>query len=171
MGCSGDALTIHIAHTPKTIISFLKRVIDMKINTFLDLCSGIGGGRLGLESVGMHCIGYSDTSKLSVRTYNLMHNAESEPYYYNLKRIKTEKLPPYDMLIAGFPCQSFSVIGRKDGSSDDRGQLIFHISRILRETKPACFLLENVKGLVTHDKGKTIRIILEDLNDAGYDVT
>ena len=143
----------------------------MKIDTFLDLCSGIGGGRLGLENTGMHSVGYSDTSKLSVRTYNLMHHAEEEPYYYNLKRIKCEKLPHYDLLIAGFPCQTFSVIGRKEGFSDDRGQIIFHISRILRETKPICFLLENVKGLVTHDKGRTIKIIIDDLNDAGYDVT
>lgn len=143
----------------------------MKINTFLDLCSGIGGGRLGLENTGMHSVGYSDTSKLSVRTYNLMHHAEDEPYYYNLKRIKCEKLPPYDLLIAGFPCQTFSVIGRKEGFSDERGQIIFHISRILRETKPICFLLENVKGLVTHDKGRTLKIIIDDLNDAGYDVT
>lgn len=143
----------------------------MKIETFLDLCSGIGGGRLGLENIGLHSVGYSDTSKLSVRTYNLMHHAEEEPYYYNLKRIKCEKLPPYDLLIAGFPCQTFSVIGRKEGFSDDRGQIIFHITRILRETKPACFLLENVKGLVTHDKGRTIKRIIDDLNDAGYDVT
>ena len=142
----------------------------MVIKTFLDLCSGIGGGRLGLENIGMKSIGYSDTSKLSVRTYNLMHHAENEPYYYNLKRIKCEKLPPYDLLIAGFPCQTFSVIGRKEGFSDDRGQLIFHISRILRESAPSCFLLENVKGLVTHDKGKTIKIITDELNDAGYDV-
>lgn len=143
----------------------------MKIETFLDLCSGIGGGRLGLELIGMQCIGYSDTSKLSVKTYSLMHNTAGEKYYYNLKRIKTDSLPHYDLLIAGFPCQSFSVIGRKDGFSDDRGQLVFHIARILKETKPTCFLLENVRGLVTHDKGKTIKIIIDELNRAGYNVT
>lgn len=142
----------------------------MEIKTFLDLCSGIGGGRLGLENAGLKSIGYSDTSKLSVRTYNLMHHAEDEPYYYNLKRIKCEKIPPYDLLIAGFPCQTFSVIGRKKGFSDDRGQLIFHIARILKETQPTCFLLENVKGLVTHDKGRTIKIITDELNEVGYDV-
>ncbi len=143
----------------------------MIINTFLDLCSGIGGGRLGLEQCGMKCVGYSDTSKLSVRTYNLLFNAECEPYFYNLKTIKTEKLPSYDLLIAGFPCQTFSVIGRKEGFSDDRGQIIFHIARILKESQPACFLLENVKGLVTHDKGRTLRIILNELENAGYDVS
>lgn len=142
----------------------------MEIRTFLDLCSGIGGGRLGLENAGLKSIGYSDTSRLAVRTYKLMHGIKDEPYYYNLKRIKTEKLPQYDMLIAGFPCQSFSVIGRKDGFSDDRGQIIFHIAHILKETQPKCFLLENVKGLVTHDKGKTISTIIAELNKSGYDV-
>lgn len=74
------------------------------------------------------------------------------------------------MLITGFPYQTFSVIGRKEGFSDDRGQIIFHIARILRDTKPKCFLLENVKGLVTHDKGNTIKTILNELNSIGYDV-
>lgn len=143
----------------------------MKVKTFIDLCSGIGGGRLGLEQAGMKCIGYSDTSKLAVKTYSLMHNPTNEPYFYNIRTIKCEKLPSFDLLIAGFPCQSFSVIGRKDGFTDNRGQLIFHISRILKETHPKCFLLENVKGLVTHDKGKTIQIIVSELSSAGYNVT
>ena len=107
---------------------------------------------------------------VSTKTYNLMHDATDEKYFYNLKRIKHEQLPAYDMLIAGFPCQTFSVIGRKDGFSDDRGQIIFHIARILEESKPKCFLLENVKGLVTHDKGKTLQIILDELNRVGYTV-
>ncbi len=142
----------------------------MKINTFLDLCSGIGGGRLGLEQAGLKCVGFSDTSKLAKRTYELMHDTTDEKYYYNLKRIKCETLPDYDLLIAGFPCQTFSVIGRKDGFSDDRGQIIFHLARILEESQPKCFLFENVKGLVTHDKGKTINIIINELNRVGYDV-
>lgn len=143
----------------------------MKLETFLDLCSGIGGGRLGLEQAGLKCVGYSDTSKLAVKTYNLMHDTRDEKYYYNLKRIKTETLPKFDLLIAGFPCQTFSVIGRKNGFSDDRGQIIFHLARILEESQPKCFLFENVKGLVTHDKGKTIQIILNELNRVGYEVT
>lgn len=143
----------------------------MSITTFLDLCSGIGGGRLGLELAGLKSVGYSDTSRLAARTYQLMHNIQAEKNFGNLKRIKSENLPPFDMLIAGFPCQAFSVIGRKGGFSDDRGQIIFHIARILEETQPPCFLLENVKGLVTHDKGKTLRIILGELERIGYDVT
>lgn len=143
----------------------------MQLNTFMDFCSGIGGGRLGLEQAGLTCVGYSDTARLAPITYNLMFDASNEKNYGNLKRIKTDTLPKFDMLIAGFPCQTFSVIGRKDGFSDDRGQIIFHLARILKETQPTCFLLENVKGLVTHDKGKTLSIILKELDDAGFDVT
>ena len=143
----------------------------MEIATFMDFCSGIGGGRLGLECVGMHCVGFSDTSRLAIRTYQLMHNTESELNLGNLKKVKTDEMPAYDMLIAGFPCQTFSVIGRKGGFSDDRGQIIFHLSKILRETKPKCFLLENVKGLVTHDNGKTIKTIVNELETSGYAVT
>ena len=143
----------------------------MKINTFFDFCSGIGGGRLGLEQAGLYCVGYSDTAKLAPITYNLMFNTNGEKNYGNLKRIDTKLLPKFDMLIAGFPCQTFSVIGRKDGFSDDRGLIIFHLARIIKETKPKCFLLENVKGLVTHDKGKTLNTILKELDDSGYNVT
>lgn len=143
----------------------------MQLNTFIDLCSGIGGGRLGLEQAGLKCIAYSDTSRLAKTTYNLMHDTTDEKFFYNLKKIKTEELPQYDFLIAGFPCQTFSVIGRKDGFDDKRGQIIFHIARILKESQPKCFLLENVKGLVTHDKGNTIKIITSELEASGYDVT
>ena len=126
----------------------------MKIKTFFDFCSGIGGGRLGLEQVGLQCVGRSETSRLADTTYCLMHNTENDVNYDNLKKITADKIPAFDLLIAGFPCQTFSVIGRQDGFSDDRGQIIFQLARILRETQPKCFILENVKGLVTHDKGK-----------------
>lgn len=142
----------------------------MQIQTFFDFCSGIGAGRLGMEQAGLQCVGYSDTARLAPITYRILHDAYNEKNYGNLKRIKCESLPKYDLLIAGFPCQTFSVIGRKDGFLDDRGQIIFHLARILEETQPTCFLLENVKGLVTHDKGKTIQIILDELNRVGYNV-
>lgn len=142
----------------------------MEINTFIDLCSGIGGGRLGLELAGLKCLAYSDTSRLAVQTYKLMHDTEGEIFYSNIKKINTNLLPKYDMLIAGFPCQTFSVIGRKDGFNDKRGQIIFYISDILKKTKPTCFLLENVKGLTTHDNGKSIKKILSMLKASGYNV-
>ena len=120
---------------------------------------------------GLQCVGYSDTARLAPITYRLMHETINEKNYGNLKRIKTDTLPQFDLLIAGFPCQTFSVMGRKEGFSDTRGQIIFHLVRILSEVKPSCFILENVKGLVTHDKGNTLKIILKELDEAGYDVT
>lgn len=143
----------------------------MQISTFFDFCSGIGGGRLGLEQAGLKSVGYSDTSRLSVATYKQMFETKNEKNWGNLKKIKSENLPNFDMLIAGFPCQTFSVMGRKAGFDDARGQIIFHLARILEETQPKCFLLENVRGLVTHDKGNTLKIILERLNQAGFDIT
>ncbi len=143
----------------------------MTINTFFDFCSGIGGGRLGLEQAGLKCVGRSETSRLADTTYCLMHNTDNDLNYGNLKKITADKIPNFELLIAGFPCQTFSVIGRQEGFSDDRGQIIFQLSRILKETQPVCFILENVKGLVTHDGGKTIKIILEELNSVGYDTS
>ena len=142
----------------------------MEIKTFFDMCSGIGGGRLGLEQIGMNSVGYSDTSRLSVATYKQLFDVECEKNYGNLKKIKTETLPIFDLLIAGFPCQTFSVMGRKAGFSDDRGQIIFHIARILQEIQCPCFLLENVRGLLTHDKGETFKIIRNVLEESGYDI-
>ena len=138
------------------------------IHTFFDFCSGIGGGRLGLEKAGLHCVGRSETSRLADTTYKLMHNTENDNNYGNLKKLGKDNLPSFDVLIAGFPCQTFSVIGRQEGFSDDRGQIIFQLARIMREIRPKCFILENVKGLVTHDNGRTIKRIMEELNGSGY---
>lgn len=142
----------------------------MEIKTFFDMCSGIGGGRLGLEKAGLKSVGRSDTSRLSDQTYKLMFNVGEEKNYGNLKRIKLDQMPDFDLLIAGFPCQTFSVIGRKAGFTDIRGQIIFHIARILKEKQPSCFILENVRGLVTHNGGESLKTILAELNNAGFDV-
>ena len=143
----------------------------MELKTFFDFCSGIGGGRLGLEMAGLKSVGYSDTSKHSVMTYNYLFDTKDEINYGNLKRINPINLPPFDVLIAGFPCQSFSVIGRQEGFEDIRGQIIFYIVNIIRFANPKCFILENVKGLVTHDNGRTIETIMTLLKDSGYSVT
>lgn len=150
------------------ILIFVETEQNMALSTFFDLCSGIGGGRLGLERSGLHSVGYSDTSRLSVATYKLLFNTEGEKNYGNLRKIKTETLPNFDVLIAGFPCQTFSVIGKREGFEDIRGQLIFNIASILADTQPKCFILENVRGLVSHNKGKTLKQILSLLDDAGY---
>lgn len=142
----------------------------MELSTFFDFCSGIGGGRLGLEQIDLKSVGYSNTSRLSVTTYKQLFNTENEKNFGNLKKIKTETLPQFDLLIAGFPCQTFSVMGRKAGYDDSRGQIIFHLARILKDTQPKCFILENVRGLVTHDKGETLKIILNELENSGFNV-
>lgn len=140
------------------------------IKTFFDFCSGVGGGRLGLEKCGLQSVGRSDTSRLADTTYRGMHNTVNDKNLGNLKKLNKENLPQFDVMIAGFPCQTFSVIGRRQGFSDDRGQIIFHLARILDECKPSAFILENVRGLVSHDKGKTLNIILNLLKSSGYDV-
>lgn len=143
----------------------------MQINTFFDFCSGIGGGRLGLENCGLNCVGHSDTSRLSDTTYMQMFDTCNDKNYGNLKKLNGNDLPKYDLLIAGFPCQTFSVIGQKAGFNDDRGQIIFQLIRLLDESRPKCFILENVKGLVTHDKGQTIKTIMKEFENIDYHVS
>ncbi len=140
------------------------------INTFFDFCSGIGGGRLGLENCGLKCVGSSDTSRLSNITYNLLFPNKKDKNFGDLKKINPKNLPDYDLLIAGFPCQSFSVIGKQTGIKDPRGQIIYYLIDILKVNKPKIFILENVKGLITHDNGKTFKEIICLLSKAGYSV-
>ena len=142
----------------------------MEVNTFFDFCSGIGGGRLGLERCGLTCVGSSDTSRLANRTYDLLFDDKTDINYGNLKRINCKDIPDFDVMIAGFPCQTFSVIGRQEGIKDPRGQIIYHLIDILEKKKPKIFIFENVKGLVTHDKGKTFNDIIGALSKAGYSI-
>lgn len=140
----------------------------MKLKTFFDFCSGIGGGRLGLERAGLKCVGSSDTSRLANTTYKLLFPKSKDKNWGNLKRLINKDLPTFDLLIAGFPCQTFSVIGRQKGTLDKRGQLIYFLIEIIIKNKPKVIILENVKGLITHDKGKTFSDILKKIEDAGY---
>lgn len=140
------------------------------LNTFFDFCSGIGAGRLGLEQAGLSCIGRAETSRLADKTYSLIHDIGNEKNFGNLKNLNKNNLPRFDVMIAGFPCQSFSIIGKQKGFLDIRGQIIFHLIRILSEMQPYCFILENVKGLVTHNNGITFKIIIDNLRAVGYDV-
>ncbi len=136
---------------------------------FMDFCAGIGGGRLGLEK-GMRavCVGFSEIMPASEKTYRALHNAYKEKNWGDLTKIKTLELPNFDILIAGFPCQSFSIIGKRKGFADERGRIIYHLIRILKDKKVPYFILENVKGLVNHNHGKTIKTIIKALEDAGY---
>tara|TARA_Y100001949_G_scaffold14896_1_gene10789 strand:+ start:1341 stop:2342 length:1002 start_codon:yes stop_codon:yes gene_type:complete len=135
---------------------------------FFDLFCGIGGFRLGMEANANVCIGSCEIDKYARQTY--AKNFGHEPEYRDVREIKPRELPDFDCLCAGFPCQSFSLAGKRRGFEDTRGTLFFEITRIAREKQPSVLLLENVKGLVSHDKGETFRIILETLDELGYDV-
>ena len=136
---------------------------------FIDFCAGIGGGRLGLENAGFKCVGFSEIDKYSEFTYRTFFGKE-ERNYGNLMRINPSDLPDFNLMIAGFPCQTFSVIGKRKGMGDQRGQVIYGLINIMKGKNLPYFILENVKGLVNHDGGRTLRIILEELDSAGYKV-
>lgn len=144
--------------------------IQRQPKTFMDFCAGIGAGRQGLEKAGLSSVGYSEIESTAIATYNILHNIEIEINYNDLTKIKTKDLPEFDVMIAGFPCQTFSVIGKGRGMEDERGQIIYFLANILKEKKTPYFILENVKGLLTHDRGRTIKIIIKNLEDAGYSV-
>jgi DNA (cytosine-5)-methyltransferase 1 len=136
---------------------------------FFDCCSGIGAGRQGLENLGYSSVGFSEINQKSVKTFNQMHG-NTDSNYGDLTKITPSSLPDFDVLIAGFPCQTFSIAGRRAGFEDDRGQIIFYLAEILKVKQPKYFIFENVKGLVNLDGGKTLSSILELLKSTGYNV-
>jgi DNA (cytosine-5)-methyltransferase 1 len=136
---------------------------------FIDFCSGIGAGRLGLENNGLACIGFSEIDRQAEITYRKFFG-EEETNYGDLMKIDTNKLPNFDMMIAGFPCQSFSVIGQRKGMQDKRGQVIYGLIKIMIDKNLKYFILENVKGLTNHDNGNSLKVILKELDKAGYKV-
>lgn len=136
---------------------------------FMDFCSGIGGGRQGLLNNGFVGVGHSELSKIANKTYELFYG-ESEKNFGNLMLINPKELPDFDLMIAGFPCQTFSLLGKREGLTTDKGLVIYGLINILKEKKVPYFLLENVKGLLNHDKGNTLKTILWELSEAGYHV-
>lgn len=137
---------------------------------FIDFCAGIGAGRLGLENLGLNCLAFSEIDKYAERTYREFFGHE-EKNYGDLMKIEPADLPDFDLMIAGFPCQTFSVIGQRKGMDDHRGQVIYGLIKIMKGKNLPYFILENVKGLVNHDNGKSLKIILEELDNAGYQVS
>lgn len=134
---------------------------------FMDFCAGIGGGRLGLEKNNIECIAHSEIDITTNYTYRLFFG-EEEKNYGDLMCIDPQTLPDFDILIGGFPCQTFSIVGKRAGFADSRGQIIYGLIKILVEKNIPYFILENVKGLVNHNRGETLKVILEELSNAGY---
>lgn len=136
--------------------------------TFIDLFAGIGGIRLAFENAGCYCVFSSEIDTSACETYSANF---SERACGDIRGIKSEDIPAFDILLAGFPCQAFSVIGKREGFADTtRGTLFFEIERILRDKKPRAFMLENVKNLTAHDNGRTYKIIMNHLESLGYNV-
>lgn len=133
---------------------------------FIDLFAGIGGIRLGFEAVGGECVFSSEFDEDACTTYET--NFGEHPSG-DITKIKAADIPDFDILLGGFPCQAFSIIGKKEGFKDEtRGTLFFEIERILKEKKPKAFMLENVRNLVAHDKGNTFKVIRSHLEALGY---
>ena len=135
----------------------------------IDLFAGIGGIRLGFEQAfgeNIKCVFSSEIDKYAIQTYQT--NFANENVSGDITQIDENDIPSHDILLAGFPCQPFSQAGLKKGFDDTRGTLFFDIKRILMAKKPQAFLLENVKQLKGHDKGRTLQIILKHLHNIGY---
>ena len=141
---------------------------------FIDLFAGIGGFRLGLERAGHKCIGFCEIDEFARQTYKANFNTEGEVEWHDITKVTDgqarELRGKVDIITGGFPCQAFSVAGERRGFEDTRGTLFFEIARIAKQIKPRFLLLENVKGLLSHDKGRTFAIILSTLDELGYDV-
>lgn len=136
--------------------------------TFIDLFAGIGGIRLGFESVGGKCVFSSEFDKAACKTYEA--NFGEHPSG-DITKIAASEIPDFDILLGGFPCQSFSIIGKQEGFENETcGTLFFEIERILEEKKPKAFMLENVRNLISHGNGNTFRVIRTHLEALGYNV-
>lgn len=140
--------------------------MDWNTFRFIDLFAGIGGIRLGFEAVGGRCVFSSEFDEDACATYKA--NFGEHPSG-DITKIDAKDIPEFDVLLAGFPCQAFSIIGKKEGFANETcGTLFFEIERILREKRPPAFLLENVRNLTAHDGGNTFRVIREHLEELGY---
>ena len=140
---------------------------------FFDMFSGIGGFRSGLEAVGgFECVGHCEIDRHANQAYNAIYDIKpQEVYIEDARKINPYDLPHIDLICGGFPCQAFSIAGRRGGFDDSRGTLFFEIARLAAVKRPSYLLLENVPGLLSHDGGRTFATILGTLSDLGYDVT
>lgn len=141
---------------------------------FLDLFAGIGGFRLGLEQAGHECVGFCEIDKFARQSYKAIHNTEGEREYHDITTVSNEEWRTLrgtvELICGGFPCQAFSIAGKRKGFLDEtRGTLFFEIARAAEQIKPRTLFLENVRGLLSHDKGRTFRTIISTLDELGYD--
>lgn len=135
---------------------------------YIDLFAGIGGIRLPFQRLGGTCVFSSEIDKFAIETYKANYN---ETPHGDITQIREDEIPNFDILLAGFPCQAFSIAGKRKGFEDTRGTLFFDVARILKYHKPRVFLLENVKGLLNHNKGETFKVMIDILeNQLNYKI-
>lgn len=142
---------------------------------FIDLFAGVGGFRMGMERAGHECVGYVEIDKFARKSYEAIYDTEGEWTKHDITKVTDEEWHQFrggvDVLCGGFPCQAFSIAGKRRGFADEtRGTLFFEVARAAKEIQPSYLFLENVKGLLNHDKGRTFRTILSTLDECGYDV-
>ena len=136
---------------------------------FIDLFAGIGGFRLGMEMAGHECVGHCEIDKFADKSYRAMHNVKEDEWYADdIRTVDPWSIPEFDCICGGFPCQSFSVAGKRGGFEDTRGTLFFEIARIIQARKPKLVFLENVAGLLNHENGSTFETIVRTLGELGY---
>ena len=134
--------------------------------TFIDLFAGIGGFHQALSSLGGKCVFASEIDKYAIESYALNYHLNSA---HDVRKLNADTISNYDVLCAGFPCQPFSKAGDRKGFQDEtKGTLFFEVQRILNDTKPKFFILENVRNLLTHDNGNTINVIENVIDELGY---
>ena len=140
---------------------------------FLDLFAGIGGFRLGMERAGHKCVGYCEIDKYARLSYQAIHKTDGEIDYKDITEVTNEEFRKLrgkvDVICGGFPCQAFSIAGNQLGFEDARGTLFYEIARAAEQVKPRYLFLENVRNLLSHDKGKTFTRMLKILDELGYD--
>ncbi len=155
---------------------FQRRKVITRTIHFFDLFSGIGGFREGLTRAGLTraggfvCVGHCEADAYADRNYRALFKTEGEWFCDDATKIETGGMPDFDLLCAGFPCQAFSIAGKRRGFEDARGTLFFEVARLAAAKRPPYLLLENVPGLLSHDKGKTFYTILGTLSELGYHV-
>lgn len=134
---------------------------------YVSLFAGIGGFDLALDRAGHSCVYVNEWDKYAAQTYekNFKHKVDTR----SITDVPTSEIPAHDILVGGFPCQSFSVAGKRRGFEDTRGTMFYEIARIVRDKRPTYLLLENVKGLLSHDNGRTFSTIMWALDELGYE--
>lgn len=149
-----------------------RRELIYDLIKYLDMFAGIGGFRAGLTRAGgFQCVGHCEIDQYANASYCAIHNpGKEEVYYSDARTIDPKGLPDLDLICGGFPCQTFSTAGKRAGFQNPRGTLFFEIARLAEERRPPYLLLENVPGLLSHDRGRTFATILRTLDDLGYHV-